>query len=168
MNLSEHFKLEELCKTKTGIENVPNEAQVENLKRLCRGYPLRRDGTGVAVCSNLARHQRPKPRGLRRTADRTEAQRHLDSLRRPSLGQPPPHKLQTLNKAKRAASTRRAALFVFEHKKVRRLLVLKKLFVSLQLVCGYTWRELPKLAFDHEEIMSDAINFYAIKYQKMN
>ena len=26
--------------------------------------------------------------------------------------------------------------------------------------------ELPKLAFDHEEIMSDAINFYAIKYQK--
>ena len=35
-NLSEHFKLEELCKTKTGIENVPNEAQVENLKRLCR------------------------------------------------------------------------------------------------------------------------------------
>ena len=36
MNLSEHFKLEELCKTKTGIKNVPNEAQVENLKRLCR------------------------------------------------------------------------------------------------------------------------------------
>ena len=36
MNLSEHFKLEELCKTKTGIDNVPNEAQVENLKRLCR------------------------------------------------------------------------------------------------------------------------------------
>ena len=36
MNLSEHFKLEELCKTKTGFENVPNEAQVENLKRLCR------------------------------------------------------------------------------------------------------------------------------------
>jgi len=35
MNLSEHFKLEELCKTKTGIENVPNEEQVNNLKRLC-------------------------------------------------------------------------------------------------------------------------------------
>ncbi len=34
--LSPHFTLEELCKTKTGIENVPNEAQVENLKRLCR------------------------------------------------------------------------------------------------------------------------------------
>jgi hypothetical protein len=36
MNLSEHFTLRELCKTKTGIENVPNEAQVENLRRLCR------------------------------------------------------------------------------------------------------------------------------------
>ena len=36
MNLSEHFSLAELTKTNTGIENVPNEAQVENLKRLCR------------------------------------------------------------------------------------------------------------------------------------
>ena len=36
MKLSEHFSLRELTKTKTGIENVPNEAQVENLKRLCR------------------------------------------------------------------------------------------------------------------------------------
>ena len=36
MKLSEHFSLAELCKTKTGIENVPNEAQVENLKRLCQ------------------------------------------------------------------------------------------------------------------------------------
>ncbi len=34
--LSPHFTLGELCKTKTGIENVPNEAQVENLKRLCQ------------------------------------------------------------------------------------------------------------------------------------
>ena len=34
--LSEHFSLAELTKTKTGIENVPNEAQVENLKRVCR------------------------------------------------------------------------------------------------------------------------------------
>jgi hypothetical protein len=39
-------------------------------------------------------------RGLRRTADRTEAQRHLDSLRRPFLGQPQAHELQTLNKEK--------------------------------------------------------------------
>ncbi|SEA54828.1 Peptidase M15 [Prevotella sp. tc2-28] len=36
MKLSEHFSLAELCKTNTGIENVPNEAQVENLKRVCR------------------------------------------------------------------------------------------------------------------------------------
>lgn len=36
MKLSEHFGLAELCKTRTGIENVPNEEQVENLKRLCR------------------------------------------------------------------------------------------------------------------------------------
>ena len=35
-NLSEHFSLAELCKTNTGIENVPNEAQVENLRRVCR------------------------------------------------------------------------------------------------------------------------------------
>ena len=35
-NLSEHFGLAELTKTNMGIENVPNEAQVENLKRVCR------------------------------------------------------------------------------------------------------------------------------------
>ena len=33
--LSEHFTLGELTKTNTGIENVPNEEQVNNLKRLC-------------------------------------------------------------------------------------------------------------------------------------
>ena len=36
MKLSEHMTLAELTKTKTGIENVPNEAQVENLRRVCR------------------------------------------------------------------------------------------------------------------------------------
>ena len=36
MRLSQHFTLGELCKTKMGIENVPNEAQVENLKRVCQ------------------------------------------------------------------------------------------------------------------------------------
>ena len=35
-NLSEHITLAELCKTNTGIENVPSEAQVENLKRVYR------------------------------------------------------------------------------------------------------------------------------------
>ena len=36
INLSEHFTLGELTKTKTGIENVPNEEQVNNLKRVCQ------------------------------------------------------------------------------------------------------------------------------------
>ena len=36
MKLSEHMTLGELTKTNTGIENVPNEAQVENLRRVCR------------------------------------------------------------------------------------------------------------------------------------
>ena len=36
MKLSEHMTLAELCKTRTGIENVPNQEQVNNLKRLCR------------------------------------------------------------------------------------------------------------------------------------
>ena len=35
-NLSEHFTLGELTKTKTGIENVPNETQVNNLRRVCQ------------------------------------------------------------------------------------------------------------------------------------
>ena len=33
--LSQHFTLGELTKTNTKIKNVPNEVQVENLKRLC-------------------------------------------------------------------------------------------------------------------------------------
>ena len=36
INLSEHFSLRELTKTNTGIANVPSEAQVENLRRVCR------------------------------------------------------------------------------------------------------------------------------------
>jgi len=35
INLSEHFTLAEMCKTEVKLKNVPNEAQVENLKRLC-------------------------------------------------------------------------------------------------------------------------------------
>ena len=35
LRLTPHFSLEEMCKTKVNLENVPNEAQVENLKRLC-------------------------------------------------------------------------------------------------------------------------------------
>ncbi len=36
MKLTEHFTLEELTKTKVRMDNVPNEEQVENLKRVCR------------------------------------------------------------------------------------------------------------------------------------
>ena len=34
--LTPHFTLGELTKTNTGIKNVPNEVQVNNLKRLCK------------------------------------------------------------------------------------------------------------------------------------
>ena len=34
--LTEHFTLEEMCKTSVNLKNVPNEAQIENLKRVCR------------------------------------------------------------------------------------------------------------------------------------
>jgi uncharacterized protein YcbK (DUF882 family) len=34
--LSEHFTLGELTKTNVKLENMPNEAQVENLKRVCQ------------------------------------------------------------------------------------------------------------------------------------
>ena len=42
LRLTPHFSLAELCKTNTGIENVPSEAQVENLKRLCRWLEMLR------------------------------------------------------------------------------------------------------------------------------
>lgn len=34
-HLSEHFTLEEFCRTSTGIPNIPNMNQVENLTALC-------------------------------------------------------------------------------------------------------------------------------------
>ena len=36
MRLSQHFTLGELTKTNVKLENMPNEAQVENLKRVCQ------------------------------------------------------------------------------------------------------------------------------------
>ena len=42
-NLSEHFSLAELTKTNVKIKNVPNEAQVENLKRLCGWLEMLRE-----------------------------------------------------------------------------------------------------------------------------
>ena len=43
IKLSQHFTLAELTKTKSGIKNVPNEAQVKNLKRLCGWLEMLRD-----------------------------------------------------------------------------------------------------------------------------
>ena len=44
IKLSEHFSLAELTKTSVNLKNVPNEAQVENLKRLCRWLEMLREG----------------------------------------------------------------------------------------------------------------------------
>ena len=41
--ITEHFSLEEMCKTNKNFKNVPNEAQVENLKRLCKWLEMLRD-----------------------------------------------------------------------------------------------------------------------------
>lgn len=42
-NLSQHIKLGELCKTSAKKENMPNEWQVDNLRRLCRWLEMLRD-----------------------------------------------------------------------------------------------------------------------------
>ena len=42
IKLSEHFSLAEMCKTSVKYKNVPNEVQVENLKRLCRWLEMLR------------------------------------------------------------------------------------------------------------------------------
>ena len=43
MKLAEHFTLGEMTKTSTGLANVPNEAQVKNLMRLCSWLEMLRD-----------------------------------------------------------------------------------------------------------------------------
>ena len=42
INLSEHFSLAELTKTNTKMKNLPNEAQVDNLKRVCQWLEMLR------------------------------------------------------------------------------------------------------------------------------
>ena len=44
MKLTEHFTLEEMCKTsaRTGDGNIPSRQQIENLKRVCRWLELLR------------------------------------------------------------------------------------------------------------------------------
>ena len=43
MRLTEHFTLEEMTKTSVNLKNVPNEAQIENLKRVCRWLEMLRE-----------------------------------------------------------------------------------------------------------------------------
>ena len=53
MKLSNNFSLEELTKTNTGIENIPNDAQIENLRLLAIHVlqPLR-DAFGESIRIN--------------------------------------------------------------------------------------------------------------------
>jgi len=52
MKLSEHFTFAEMTRTNTRIENVPNEAQVENLKRLCGWLERLREKVGKPIIIN--------------------------------------------------------------------------------------------------------------------
>ena len=56
INLSEHFTLAEMCKTEVKLKNVPNEAQVENLKRLCGWLEMLRLRVATGYTSQSA-HQ---------------------------------------------------------------------------------------------------------------
>ena len=64
IKLSDHFTLAELTKTNTKIENVPNEAQVENLKRLCgwlEKLRARYNERYVCACSDHPTHTGTPP-----------------------------------------------------------------------------------------------------------
>ena len=58
--LSDHFSLEEMCKTNVNLKNVPNEAQVENLKRLCRWLEMLRSEYNRRY---EGAHSQPLPKG---------------------------------------------------------------------------------------------------------
>jgi len=52
IKLSEHFTFAEMTRTNTRIENVPSEAQVENLKRLCGWLERLREKVGKPIIIN--------------------------------------------------------------------------------------------------------------------
>ena len=64
--LSEHFSLGELTKTKhvTADKNIPSHEVIENLKRLCGGYPLRGQGADDTLCEYPAGYRRRYEAGL--------------------------------------------------------------------------------------------------------
>ena len=64
MRLTEHFTLAEMTKTSAKIDNVPNEAQIENLKRVCRWLEQLRSRYNERLTSNRRRlPPRPLERG---------------------------------------------------------------------------------------------------------
>ena len=63
VRLSPHFTLGELTKTNTGIKNVPNEAQVNNLKRLCGWLEMLRSEWNKRYGSLSSLSPNPSPKG---------------------------------------------------------------------------------------------------------
>ena len=63
MRLSEHFTLGELAKTNVKLENMPNEAQVENLKRLCSWLEMLRSEWNNRYGGSLTPNPSPKGEG---------------------------------------------------------------------------------------------------------
>ena len=61
--LSQHFTLGELTKTNTRIKNVPNEAQVNNLKRLCGWLEMLRSEWNKRYGSLSSLSPNPSPKG---------------------------------------------------------------------------------------------------------
>ncbi len=65
LRLTPHFTLAEMCKTSVNLKNVPNEAQIENLKRVCRWLEQLRSRYNERLTLNRRRlPPRPLERGL--------------------------------------------------------------------------------------------------------
>ena len=65
LRLTPHFTLAEMTKTSVNLKNVPNEAQIENLKRVCRWLEQLRSRYNERLALNRRRlPPRPLERGL--------------------------------------------------------------------------------------------------------
>lgn len=58
MNLSEHFSLEEMTRTSTGLPNVPSEGDIARLKGLCASVlePIRAEWGPIRIDSGFRCH----------------------------------------------------------------------------------------------------------------
>ena len=81
MKLSQHFSLEEMTKSQTairkGIDNVPNEEQIQNLKALCENvleYIRIRFGKAITVNSGFRNQELNQAIGGARTSQHTTGQ----------------------------------------------------------------------------------------------